>query len=445
MITPRFWVRQDDDYVHIDIKVTHVKAQNMELQVDNDVFIFAMAPYYLRLHFPGNLVDDDDRASAQFDLGTSLLKVKYPKETPGETFADLDLTAKLLARVGEDVSAAPAPKKPLIQELASTETPGAAGEDVAAGGDSLANDQFVEELDDAAKFDWQLPQQMPEDDELGLEAKYGFNGQYSGYFRAQGEAGNDINDIGDVEHSSSESRAAERLQIEDAKFDGEYYLADLLENEDVGEFVRYTPALAAAGRRAAESGGEIELSAAERDQMTALPRRRHLVDAAGEKTLYLGLVPLLFGYCYDARTTMDDPTSESGWTVGKLAPNVACLDTAFGTVRDVVVACTRRALAYPLYRHWGLVEKVWEDVYYVLRGGRRLVLRALLAANRLLSFHDVYYVYSKILLEDYCVWIQGASDSVVRSLAHEVRQCPPTKAAVGWGLEALEASATPAE
>lgn len=75
-------------------------------------------------------------------------------------------------------------------------------------------------------------------------------------------------------------------------------------------------------------------------------------------------------------------------------------------MKDVIISCYRRALTYPLYRNVALCEKVLQDVYIMFKLGKRAILKALLDMKYLFDHHDVYYVYSKIFLDDYCVWIQ---------------------------------------
>ncbi|KAK9464570.1 SHQ1 protein-domain-containing protein [Lipomyces arxii] len=438
MITPHFSVRQDDEYVYIDIKVTHIKAQNVEIRADGDIFIFSLPPYYLRLHLSGNVVDDD-RANAEFNLDSSLLAVKFPKESPGQDFPDLDMVTKLLARVGESNTNAPRQKKKvLIEELDAVGDQGPSEE--------LTKDQlkYLEELNDAAEFDWQITQELPaEDEELLLTARYGFNSQYSGFLRHTADIGNDINELESPETSTIESRTKERIEAEDAKFDPDYYLSDLLENEDIPELIAYTPARTKSIKKAISANSqEPPLTAAEQEQMLRLPRRTYLIDSKVKlKSVYLNLVPLIFAHCYDARTTMDDHTSESAWTMGKLAANIADLDSNFTSVRQVLIACIRRALAYPLYRNWQLSLRCLDDVYYILRGGKRAILKVLLDVNHLFEFHDVYYCYSKVVTEDYCAWIQTASDSVIRSLAHDIHHCEIKKEELNWNLTELEQNA----
>ncbi|KAM9899376.1 hypothetical protein OXX69_009500, partial [Metschnikowia pulcherrima] len=69
-------------------------------------------------------------------------------------------------------------------------------------------------------------------------------------------------------------------------------------------------------------------------------------------------------------------------------------------------------------------RKAWDDVYYILRSGKRVVLKCLLDLRELFRFHDVYYVYDKIWLEDLCSWILGddVSENSLRSLAHDFKR-----------------------
>ncbi|KAK9480894.1 SHQ1 protein-domain-containing protein [Lipomyces japonicus] len=433
MITPNFTVRQDHEFVYVSIKVTHLKAQNVELRADGDIFMFSLPPYYLRLHFPGNIVDDD-RANANFDLASSTLHVKFPKEMPGEEFADLDMLSKLLARVGDTKTGSEttpeqsSQKKGLIQEI------------------DAHGPLLQQELIEAEEFDWQIEQQLPSENEDGLQtARYGFNSQYGGFLKQTGEIGNDINELANPEASTIESRHAERIQRENEKFDADYYLSDKFENPDINDLIEFTLPIVSLVQNFLQTEnadfGKVEFTEHERDQMMRLPRRSYLIDSAVQvKSIYLGLIPLIFAYGYEVRTTLNDHTSESAWTVGKIAANVACLDASFTSVRETQVACIRRALAYPLYRNFELAVKIWQDTYYILRGGKRTILKALLDVNQLLSFHDVYYVYAKIVTEDYCAWIQTANDVVIRGLAHEVHNLQISKSDIGWDLDQLEAS-----
>ncbi|KAG0209753.1 hypothetical protein BGX28_009973 [Mortierella sp. GBA30] len=181
--------------------------------------------------------------------------------------------------------------------------------------------------------------------------------------------------------------------------------------------------------------GAKPFSAKEQELMRDLPRREYILENA--KSAYLSLIDILFAYSYDLRVSEGDTTVETAWTICKLSSSMAALEQ-FTTLKETVLACFRRALAYPLNRNWTLANKVLQDVYVILKLGRRGILRALLAIKEVLDHDDVYYIYSKMFIEDYCVWIQSASEKVIRTLAHELHHFQLEKSELGWHLEELE-------
>lgn len=74
-------------------------------------------------------------------------------------------------------------------------------------------------------------------------------------------------------------------------------------------------------------------------------------------------------------------------------------------------ASYRRALAFPLHRSFALAETCRADVASFLAGGKRLVVRCLLDVKDILDHHDIYYVYSKIWVDDFCLWAQAYARS----------------------------------
>ncbi|KAF9116386.1 hypothetical protein BGX27_003069 [Mortierella sp. AM989] len=181
--------------------------------------------------------------------------------------------------------------------------------------------------------------------------------------------------------------------------------------------------------------GVKPFSIKEQELMRDLPRREYILENA--KSTYLGLIDILFAYSYDLRVSEGDTTVETAWTICKLSPTIAALEQ-FTTLKETLLSSFRRALAYPLNRNWNLAMKVLQDVYVILKLGRRGILRALLAIKEILDHDDVYYIYSKMFIEDYCVWIQSSSEKVIRTLAHELHHFHIEKSELGWHLEELE-------
>ncbi|ODV76634.1 SHQ1-domain-containing protein [Suhomyces tanzawaensis NRRL Y-17324] len=451
MITPFFTVSQDDEYVYIDVKVSHVRfsSASVEMVVDNDTFIFSMAPYYLRLRFPHACVDDE-RASASFDSPSECVKIKVPKEQKGQFFPDLDLSTKLLARrtalseadlheQGAKVAETqPGGSRPLIQEL-----------DVE---NSVPDTQAKAVLEEGEKFSWEISQEQTQEQPELTGNKYGFNNQYDNIVGVSLSAGNDINELGDPESTPDVDRILERLIKENIKFDPEFYAADYImekypspdddkmireliewKNPTTRKFLKWYKAQQEKPENEREQIMAVEFSKDEQEKMMNLPRKSYLIDESYKPQLLILLVNLLFSYHFDLRETEGDHNIESAWTVGKITPQICFLDSkisipnpnnADNVLKSAVVTGVRRALSYPLHRNYNMVLKVWEDVYYNLRGGKRLVLKSLLDLKELFRFHDVYYVYDKIWLEDLCAWLisDGLSEATIRYLAHDLRK-----------------------
>lgn len=575
MITPDFTVDQDEDFVFVDIKAPHIRVANIEIVVDGELFVFSLAPYYLRLRFPGRLLDEDEeevemvkkqiqdahiddqksleqsdsksdqnstdkkdsslieevttkplieeitetkkeedpnskkrnydematstlveevrpskflleennntssqplveeveqvkikplieevggggllieditekkdgeetvtkidikkrpkvtKATATYDLGSSTIKCRIPKEEPG-MWKDIDMIGKLLARQNE-TQVMDELRKTVIEEL--------------DGNDD--NETEPTELQEADAFDWEIKQEIPK---LGEDShvRYGWQGRYNGAVGVSVAKGNDVNEIVDPEMNGvdEEARKELRTDIEQSRFSPGYYLSDLLENDMVPEYLHYELPKEFWN----ENKSEMALSGEENRVLSEIMSKSRSKSAykniSDPKKAYIGLLNLLFSFFYDIRTTFNDHTVETPWTIGKLTPQFASLDDSFHTVSEAVVASSRRALTYPLVRSFGLVLEIWKDVSKVIKSGKRAILKVLLELYKLFSVHDLYYVYADIWLKDYIGWIQYASDKVLDSLAEELDKFVLTKEMLGFDLEEWERKAEDGE
>ncbi|KIP01723.1 hypothetical protein PHLGIDRAFT_123107 [Phlebiopsis gigantea 11061_1 CR5-6] len=444
MITPRFSCSQNENSVVVSVYCPSVRASDVEINVDESLFTLHINPYYLRLNFPHPLQEDDE-ASAQYDPGSGFLTVTLTKAVPGQPFEDLDLLAKLLApRPSESRS-----QGPLIEVLDSQAPEESVEDDLIAQTENLSLER--NEILEAAENDWQLKQEVPEplsSLKTTTQERYGFLDMYTGYFQHVGHTENEVNELGaDAETCSPAERRTRRVRHEDGKWDEEHYMADFADDDYIQELIRWTHPHTVAQT-------DFAYTEEENLVMLRLPRKEYLVTASQTHHLYLTLLTLLFAYAYDSRTTQHDPTPESGWTISTLVPAFAALDPAPysppppdgppatfapSELAAVFTASYRRALAFPLFRSFALAERCRADVAAVLRGGRRVVVRCLLELKRVLDRHDVYYVYSKIWVDDFCVWAQAlASDDALLRLAAAVGALRMEKRFVGWDLEELE-------
>ncbi|KIJ17456.1 hypothetical protein PAXINDRAFT_168113 [Paxillus involutus ATCC 200175] len=446
MITPKFSCSQTDDTVIASLYCPSVRASDAEINVDNTLLTVHLNPYFLRLNFPHAVVEDE-ASSARYDPSTGYLTVTLTKVVKGQHFADLDLLAKLLA---------PRPSQPLPAPSIEVLESRTSGEDdidkISRRTDQLTleEDEFLK----AAENDWQLPQSVPATSaEFHTSSKryYGFLDKYTGYFMHVAHTENEVNELGhDVEGCKVDDRRKMRIAHENEKWDEEHYMADYADDEYIQELVSWENA-------ALVDASDIVYTEQENMEMLRLPRKEYIMDKDQERTLYLTLITLLFAHAYDKRTTLDDPTPESAWTICTLVPVFSALDPPpyMSIVPDVksapkvavsdaevISALTtsyRRSLAFPLYRSFQLAEECRKDVAGAMLGGKRMIARCLLEMKRILEHHEAYYVYSKIWLEDFCVWIQTcASDIVLQEVAKQLASLAVPKSAIGWDLERLE-------
>jgi len=171
-----------------------------------------------------------------------------------------------------------------------------------------------------------------------------------------------------------------------------------------------------------------------------LPQKEYLISESWSRSLYLTLISIIFSFSYETRSTLHEPTPESAWTVSVLTPAFTALDiSASSSIGETLRASYRRALAFPLYRSWRLCERCQLDVAEILSGGVRSVLKCLLEAKAILDHHDIYYIYSKIWIDDYCAWMQRhAKSEILVELGRQVRSFKVSKRSTGWDLEELE-------
>lgn len=447
MLTPYFTCSQDEEFVFIDIKVSHIRfdAPGVQIIAENELFIFSLSPYYLRLRFDKPLIDDEERSNAHYESKEEVIKVKIPKLNKGEIFEDLDLPQKLLARAGEVVGEEKVlDTNELLQEIGIKADDNLIKEvdaDLKKEESKIEQSKpLIEEISDGktdlekaaeegTAFNWEINQTL-ESSISDLKIKYGFDNRYDSIVGVSLSNGNDINELDDPEHTNIEDRIKERLLKENYKFDPEYYAADYMTSKysdddpdlysEIKDLLEWENPLL--------SKIPVEFTQDENEKMLQLPKKTFLI--TNQKPLYYSIISLLFSFAFESRETQGDFGTESAWNMGKLTPQISSLDTQIilpGTktplIKALIITGIRRSLSYPLHRHFGLAIKAWRDVIQMLQLGKKFVIKALLMLREPFRFHDVYYVYDKILLEDLINWLINDpkdNDFVFKSLAKEL-------------------------
>lgn len=425
MITPRFKVDQTEDMVLIDVFAKYVKANDVETYVDGHCFHFYVKPYFLKLHLPGNLVENGEETGT-YDISEGVFQFKIPKETKGEYFQDLDMLTTLLTDPKKF-------KKPLIEEL---------GEKV-TDGDSDGDEEEI-------CWDWK--QELPQDDSLLGGFKYGFANQLSDVFTRFQDDLLEYIDIRSPEVTSYEERTIQRISSESEKFDVEHYLADFFEPDRINVLTEFqTPWQQEISNLRCQCKEDdnlkeksfyeltkMKLTCEENEKLMKLPQKSYLLSKREEQKCFLGLVDILFAFCYNYRTTDGENTSESPWTICKLSATLSWFDS-FEALRDVLICCYRRCLSYPLYRHWRLTEVVLEDVKQIVSLGKLWILRSLLEVHNIMQMDENRYIFNDLYVSDYIIWLQSVSSKKVLSLSNALMmEKMLEKEEVGYNLKKIE-------
>ncbi|KAJ9459249.1 Protein SHQ1-like protein [Diplonema papillatum] len=166
MITPRFWCEQDHNFVVLKMKLKHVKIGEMEFVVDGTKMTFHAAPYFLRLIFDQEIIDDAT-SKATFDVDKEELTVLVPKKTKGEVFTDLDCTTKLLSTELER-------KRANIEELSPNADQVNEGDDGAGDSDG--------DSDGGLEYETRQRRAAPEEGATRSSEFYGFNNDFTNFF-----------------------------------------------------------------------------------------------------------------------------------------------------------------------------------------------------------------------------------------------------------------------
>lgn len=327
---------------------------------------------------------------------------------------------------------------------------------------SLASMEAIEEDDD--EYDWSHPQEVPRpfaEEPQQPTTNYGFMDLHQGFFDVEHP---DSVDIEDPDVMPEESRRQARLLTENSQFSYDHYMADFMDTTMVDEARAWVapwtneydtlrqyelnpetrPAEIAPGIPTTPLTSNDELAVVwtddHRNALLKLPRREY--PHSGDHTAMLGLVDLIFAYAYNLRSMEGENTVESSWTIVKLSSSLAWFDK-LNTLQEALISSARRAVIYPIYRNWTLVQSVFQDVYQLFYLGKRALLRALLEMKHICDTSETRHLLSHLYLNDYCIWIQRISKKKFAQLAAQILDMTEriSKSDVGLPLEELESLA----
>ncbi|CAG9759268.1 unnamed protein product [Ceutorhynchus assimilis] len=396
MITPRFTLHQDDTFLKIEIRAPYCNLGELEVDCDENKFYFYCKPYYLRLDLPGEIVNDD-RMKVVFDTDTGKFTCTFAKLNKCEHFDDLDLITKFLAL--------------------GLET-----------GDKGHGTMPVEPLSNGKQED------IADDAVIMGKSQYGFGFALRAdrdFMRISSEF-NNIFEIDPCKTSLPERRKL-RLQYEQGKFNVDHYLADYCDNSDILELISLK-----CPYKDTQNNTFLNFSDEDYDFLKNLSNVEYNLSKYQIKICHNGLLDILFAFCYGERATAFEGNVEFEWTITKLAATLGWLD-AFEDTKDVFISAFRRGLIYPLYRHFDLLQVVFDDLKALISLDENCLVKILIKIyNIFLNGGNGGYVLNNLFIKDYIVYIMKWDKEMWRTTVSDVKSMNIKKEELGLNLEEIE-------
>ncbi|CAH0721147.1 unnamed protein product, partial [Brenthis ino] len=398
MLTPRFKLSQDANHVFITVHAPYTNIGETEIDVDGENFLFVSSPYFLRLRLPGRIIENDS-SKGSYTCDSGDFSLTFDKETPGEHFENLDMITNLLApRDIPDIN-------PNLVEM-------------------LEEDGVTIESDETDEGD--------EYDKFG----YGFASKVSTGFKDIGSEFPQIFELRVPERVAIEERNSLRQKYEDHKFSSDHYLADFFDEELIAPYLAATMFW-----NKPEFDKDADFTEEEVSILKELPNKHYILSKTDHRQVFLGLIDIFFGYCYDKRTTLNEGTVESSWTINKLSSTL-CWFCVFNDMKELLIACYRRALIYPIFRNFELCHKVKSDLVSLLRKGKKFVIKCMINIYQLFNLsNDARYILNQLYIKDYLIFLQKCRPEEFDEICNNIANIEITKKDVALELEELEEAA----
>ncbi|KAL0114988.1 hypothetical protein PUN28_010509 [Cardiocondyla obscurior] len=420
MLTPRFEITQTEAEVTIIVHAPYANIKDAEVYVEGTDFRFYCTPYYLRLQLPGE-IEENDSSSGAYDCEKGDFTLRFSKVNKGEQFENLEMITTLLAP--------PKNKSTVIPNIEVIGNPSAASMDTSEN--NTSND---------SGNNWFVPQDnFAENAAIFVNSpKYGFANKISGALTAFEAAWiKEIIDLPtpDTTPEAERKNLQEQRELSDFRKSEEHYMADLVQSECIEPYITYMAEWDTLEK------DQVAFNEIEVDLLKELPNKEYLLSSEDVQKLCLNLVDILYASCYNHRTTSGENTTESGWTINKLSSTL-CWFQNFATLDEVVTACIRRSLCYPLYRNWELSIKVFEDVKKVLSLGKKYIIKRFCEIHSLFNnSYEPRYILNQLYIKDFLIWLQSLRESIIEPLHSALSEIHPNKAKMGFDLIELEVAA----
>ncbi|ETN70850.1 hypothetical protein NECAME_14499 [Necator americanus] len=266
MITPSFSIAQDDKLLVFTIRAPYAKIADTEIEYADDIFMFSAPPYYLRVHLPREVVDDNS-GSANYDSTLGEFTVRVPKKNPGENFPGLDMITELL-NPQRKISA-----QKLVEEIVDD-----ADEDVEDDSEYFT-EQKITDIRVACS-----------DDSTG-SCNYGFAWRRKGILGQLSKEIGGLVELPDPENCPIHERGIKCTEKDVKSFDPERYLLDFLDPEESLQHAIQS-----------QFGLQLDIDAEDRKRLKDFPRKKlPKLSQEEQRLVAFSLIDIVFAFSYDSR------------------------------------------------------------------------------------------------------------------------------------------------
>jgi protein SHQ1 len=437
MITPLFKVDQNENFILLSIQVKYVKISDVDFHIENNNFKFYLKPYFLNLFFSDNLKPDSENNSSSYDVDKGLLDCRIEKDVPGTEFKNLDMVSTLLLKDGKNQTVSENLISKKVEEISGN----GANESTTLNQQTSIEEikqNFLSKIKDEESLNSYLLEIISKETlssdfgEISLTQNnkkfgYGFNNEFYDVFKNREEERLELLDI-NPETEQLKHRYFAKMEKENEEFVPERYYYDMNSEEDENLKSAIKLSLDKYIKKYSENNfqfNEKELNTLMTINKTKLSLLEYETNIYFE--FYLQSIDILFAFIYDLRLTDFEHNSESGWTVNKLSSvlsncvdyknifysfsDVPPFDYLEESVKNVLIACYRRALTHPLYRNLELCEKIKNDLVKVfgLENNTFFILKFFLRVRQIFESSEPRHILNKIYVDGYIQWVQSYS------------------------------------
>ncbi|EPY26394.1 protein SHQ1 [Angomonas deanei] len=488
MLTPVFSCEQNEEFVIVKIVLSAIcKVMEAVFDINDCQFTFYCSPYYLRLVF-NEALEEGKGERATYDLETNTLSVYLPKSSKGAVFTELDnpgyliATAKqrkaLLQVVGEGEEEEEVEFIQSLNERAKTTSAGdpygfgnsfsglfakvdadvlqemvSLRDPEASTVESRRRERIAQET---ADFDEEAVLVCFEDEDGSVEEALRYVPHHiEDFMQALKAEGTVYATKPAAQDENTFEEESSTIPAHDGGPAVEVWCGNVSEFRPplIQEVEERAATPAAASPNAAVPSKDVQLAVPrvlptltftnEENEVLIKAKCPRLLVPPTAAAVEALTVDLLLAEAYDDLFTQGTGCCESLWTICSLSTSLSYLDSP-DSVYDACFNFFRRALIYPLYRHPGVVQRLFAIVGTRLLLGRNYVVRALVRVRNVLSHAEHRHVLATLYLDPLIAYWMNAPNVNERLLhlsleihEHVRRTCPTQVANKSAGLPSL--------